>query len=269
MKSEAAGEIEFLRFVGLDGRDDVRHAVLTRHGGVSRPPFASLNLGHTVGDDPAAVDENHARALGLFALDASRVVSCHQVHGARVAVVGIEHLGFVAPATDALVTQEPGVALLQRFADCAPVVFYDSVRRVLGLAHAGWRGVARGVVHATVRTMVEVCGCSPRSIWAGIGPAIGPCCFEVGPEVEEAVCGACDGDVKVSHRSDGRIVLDLPAAISAQLRACGVRAVESSGLCTACRVDRFYSHRAEHGRTGRFGVIVALHRGETNGTDCC
>ena len=258
MIRERIDGILLYRFEGLSEAKGLSHAVLTRIGGVSQRPYATLNLGHTVGDDLSAVEENHRRALGLLGLSPREVVSPYQVHGARVGVVGRAHLGTVQPATDALVTAAPSVPLLMRFADCAPILFFDPVRCVIGMAHAGWRGVAAGSVGATVRTMVERFDCDPANIWAGIGPTIGPCCYEVGAEVVEAVKVACPPEVNVVHRINGQVHLDLPAAVRAQLRAAGVRQVENAGLCTACRVDEFFSHRAESGRTGRFGIVMGL-----------
>ena len=246
------------RFEGGSRAEGVLHAALTRIGGVSQRPFATLNLGHTVGDDLAAVQENHRRALSVLDLDPRRIVSSYQVHGARVGLVGRGQLGRVQPATDALVTDVPDVPLLMRFGDCVPILFFDPVRRVVGIAHAGWRGLVAGVVGETVRTMSERLGCDPANVWAGIGPAIGPCCYEIGPEIVSDVETACPPGAKIVHHLNRRIYLDLPAAVGAQLRGAGVESVEDSGLCTACRADEFYSHRAERGRTGRFGVIVAL-----------
>jgi len=250
--------IQIYRFEGLSGTEGLVHAVLTRIGGVSQGPYATLNLGHTVGDDLSAVEENHRQALGVLGLDPRQVVSPCQVHGARVGVVGRAHLGTVQPSTDALVTAIPSVPLLMRFGDCAPILFFDPVRRVVGMAHAGWRGVVAGVVEATVRTMTVRLGCDPADLWAGIGPTIGPCCYEVGPEVVAAVETACPPGAGVVHTVNGQTHLDLPAAVRAQLCAAGVGQIEDAGLCTACRVDEFFSHRAEHGRTGRFGVVMGL-----------
>ncbi len=246
------------RFEGLRDAGGLNHAVMTRIGGVSQGPYATLNLGHTVGDDLAAVEENHRRVFGALGLEGGQVVSPHQVHSARVGVVGRAHLGTVQPSTDALLTEAPAVPLLMRFGDCAPVLFFDPARRVVGIAHAGWRGVVEGIVEATVRALTERLGCDPAGLWAGIGPTIGPCCYEVGPEVVVAVEAACPPGAGVVRRVDGRSYLDLPAAVQAQLCAAGVERVEDSGLCTSCRVDEFFSHRAERGRTGRFGVVIEL-----------
>jgi YfiH family protein len=258
MKRLCANGVVLYRFDGLAGAEGVRHAVLTRIGGVSQGPYATLNLGHTVGDDLAAVEENHRRALDALGLDPRQVVSPYQVHGARVGVVGWAHRGTVQPATDALVTAMPAVPLLMRFADCAPVLLFDPVQRVVGMAHAGWRSVVAGVVEATVRTMRERMTCDPGDLWAGIGPTIGPCCYAVGPEVAAAVEAVCPPGASVVHDADGQVFLDLPAAVQAQLRAAGVRQIERAALCTSCRVDEFFSHRAECGHTGRFGAVIEL-----------
>ncbi len=258
MIRECIDGIVLYRFREPSGAKRLNHAVLTRIGGVSQTPFATLNLGHTVGDDLAAVEENHRRALGALGLIPGEVVSPYQVHGARVGIVGQAHLGAVQPATDALVTGVPSVPLLMRFGDCAPILFFDPVRRVIGMAHAGWRGVVAGSVGATVRAMVERLNCVPGDIWAGIGPTIGPCCYEVGLEVVEAVEAACPAGSDVLHYVDEQLHLDLPAAVQAQLCAAGVRQIESANLCTACHVDEFFSHRAERGRTGRFGIVMEL-----------
>lgn len=244
------------RFAGLDAVEGLLHAVLTRIGGVSRGPYATLNLGHSVGDHPKAVEENHKRALLPLDVHPTEVVSPWQVHGAAVDVVDRAHLGTVRPETDSLVTTAPGVPLLMRFGDCAPVLLCDPVQRVVGLAHAGWRGVVAGVVAATVRTMQEQLRCDPTTIRASVGPTIGPCCYEVGAGVAKEITGACPAGVAVTHQRGGRIYADLPTAVEAQLRGAGIERVEQAGLCTACHVDEFFSHRAENGRTGRFGVLL-------------
>jgi YfiH family protein len=258
MIQERVDGVSLYRFEGLGGADGVVHAVLTRRGGVSAPPFATLNLGHMVGDDPQAVDENHRRALAALGLTPGQMVSPHQVHGEQVAVVGPSHAGTVVPATDGLVTDAPGLALVLRFADCVPVLFHDASKRAIGIAHAGWRGVVAGVVAATVRCLEKTWGCDSRDLWAGIGPCIGPCCYEVGRDVAEAVQGACPAGTGITRTEADRLHVDLPAAVRAQLEAAGIGQIEPAGICTACSTDAFYSHRAEDGNTGRFGVVMGL-----------
>lgn len=261
MKRNRLNGVVLYRFEGLNGTEGLVHAILTRIGGISRGRYATLNLGHTVGDDLAAVEENHRRALEPLGLDPGQVVSPWQVHGAAVDVVGPEQRGTVRPETDALVTDAPGVPLMMRFGDCTPVLLFDPIRRVIGLVHAGWRGVVAGVVGSSIRTMAGHFGCIPGDMWAGIGPTIGPCCYEVGTDVAGEIASACPSGSDVVHPVNGKVHADLPAAVEAQLRAAGVERIEQAGLCTSCRVDEFFSHRAEDGKTGRFGVLIGLEHG--------
>ncbi|HIQ02271.1 MAG TPA: laccase domain-containing protein, partial [Anaerolineales bacterium] len=149
MRREIVDGIPLYRFEGLEGAG-VTHAALTRLGGVSQGVFATLNLGHTVGDDLAAVEENHRRVFSALDVRREQVVSPYQVHSANVRLVGEAHVGTVQPATDGLLTTTPGVVLLFRFADCIPLLLFDPIRRAVGLVHAGWRGAAGGVVAEAV-----------------------------------------------------------------------------------------------------------------------
>jgi hypothetical protein len=257
MRKENHDGIVLYRFPALNGKG-VTHAALTRLGGVSRGAFATLNLGHTVGDDLAAVEENHRRVFSVLNLRREQIVSSYQIHSAQVRLVGEAHGGTVQPATDGLITTAPGIALLLRFADCMPLLLFDSVRHAVGLVHAGWRGVARGVVAAAVAAFVRRVGSRPADLWSGLGPAIGPCCYRVGPDVASAVAEACPEGAEVIQRRGEALYLDLAGAVREQLLAAGVTRVEMSGLCTACRTGEWFSHRAEHGQTGRFGVLVML-----------
>ena len=250
------------------------HAIFTRLGGVSREPFATLNVSRSVGDDEAAVAQNLARIHAHMGLTPDRVATAHQVHSNRVVVVTAQDGGQIAPATDALVTDTPGLALLLRFADCQPIILYDPVRRALGLVHAGWRGLAQGIARRAVETMQEAFGTKPADLLAGLGPAIGPCCYTVGDDVASAMGYALPDWQKVMTPDPGprrRDLpsgtgwrLDLPAANAQQLAAAGVpaRRMEQAGLCTACHNDEFFSHRADNGKTGRFAAVACLPAGE-------
>jgi len=242
------------------------HAIFTRLGGVSREPFATLNVSRSVGDDEAAVAQNLARIHAHMGLTPDRVATAHQVHSNRVVVVTAQDGGQIAPATDALVTDTPGLALLLRFADCQPIILYDPARRALGLVHAGWRGLAQGIAHRAVETMQEAFGTNPADLLAGLGPAIGPCCYTVGDDVASALGYTLPDWQKVMalDPSGTGWRLDLPAANAQQLAAAGVRArrMEQAGLCTACHNDEFFSHRADLGQTGRFAAVACLPAGD-------
>jgi YfiH family protein len=151
------------------------------------------------------------------------------------------------------------VTLLLRFADCQPILLYDPVRHVLGLIHAGWRGVALGIAGRAVETMQETFGSRPGDLVAGLGPAIGPCCYTVGQNVAAAMGYALPDWSKVMHPlQEGAWQFDLPGANAQQLKAAGVRRAEQAGLCTACHTDEFFSHRGDNGHTGRFAVAAYL-----------
>jgi YfiH family protein len=239
---------------------EIPHGIFTRLGGHSRPPWDSLNTGHGVGDDPAAVDANHlsiCRALGFESQ--SEIVSPHQIHGATVGIVDAQDKGTVLPATDALLAQTPGLLLMLRFADCTPVMLYDPQNRVVALAHAGWRGTVIKIVQVTVKAMIDAFSSRPPDIIAGIGPAIGPCCYEVGQEVADAANDAFPSTPNVLvRRSNGRWHFDMWTANRCQLEAIGVGQIETAEICTACHTDEWFSHRAERGQTGRFAAAIGL-----------
>ncbi|MEW5958914.1 MAG: peptidoglycan editing factor PgeF [Chloroflexota bacterium] len=255
----------FYRIRAFDDYPNLTHAIFTRQGGVSRSPFAGLNLGVSVGDDPAAVAENFRRVCRLVEITPEQATACHLTHSADVFTVTQANRQRVMGQGDGLITAEPGVYLAMRFGDCTPLIFFDPVRGAVGLTHAGWRGTMKNAAGATVSALVERLGCRPEHIIAVIGPAIGPCCYEVGPEVMVAAEAAFTEANSLFSRRNGRperAYFDMWAANRRQLAAGGVGQIIESGLCTACRTDLFYSHRAEQGRTGRFGVIIGL-KGKT------
>jgi len=253
----------FETFVG----NQVLQGIFTRLGGSSTGCFSSLNVGHTVGDDPTSVEANHRLIYRALGVPAGNVVTAQQVHGDHVAVVSPEMGGRTIPHTDGLISDVPGLLLLMRFADCVPVSFYAPRRRVVGLAHAGWQGTVKRIAPKTAQAMMSVYGCSPGELYAGLGPAIGPCCFEVGSEVAEAISDACPSSDGVIARAlpGGKAYVDLWRANALQLAEIGVTHIETSDLCTCCRHDLFYSHRGEKGHTGRFAAAIGLkERAERN-----
>lgn len=239
----------------------LKHGVFTRHGGVSRAPWSSLNMGGNVGDDPKAVRRNHELMYAALGVDESLACTVWQVHSADVilATRPVRGRRWLALA-DAMITDRPGAALAMRFADCTPLMFHDPVQGAIGIAHAGWRGTVQGIAAATVQAMSRSFGCKPANIQAGIGPSIGPRRYQVGEEVVDAVrahFGTTDNLIR-RDPADGTAYLDLWAANRLDLERAGVEQIEVAGICTAERTDAFYSHRAEHGRTGRFGAVIAL-----------
>lgn len=264
MNRRISGGVPFYTFPAFDPWPDLTQAVFSRHGGVSDPPYDTLNLSFTGQDDPDRVRANRdlmARAVGW---DPGRIVSARQVHGREVAVVGPEKIGAPdLPGTDALVTDQPGVLLLLKFADCVPIALWDPVRRAAALVHAGRRGTLLGVAVAAIERMVESFSSRPSDLVAGIGPSIGPCCYEVGPEVARLAGQAFAGTDVLARDPNGRVRLDLWTANAETLMRAGVAEenIDVSGICTRCRHDLFFSHRATGGHTGRFGVVVGIGNG--------
>ncbi|NCO33227.1 MAG: peptidoglycan editing factor PgeF, partial [Armatimonadetes bacterium] len=238
-------------------------------GGMSAPPFDSLNLGLHVGDDAEAVWRNRRLFCAAVGVDADSLVVGQQAHGTGIAVVTKQHLrrGSRAwddglPGTDALITDRPSVPLLTLVADCCVCSLYDPVRRVVAVAHAGWRGLLGGILPRTVTAMSESFGCHPSDVRVGIGPCIGPCCYEVGHEVAAEFEKEFPGERSTFLRKEepASMHLDLTAVAQRQLRQEGVldEHTEVSGICTSCNTDSFYSYRAEAGVTGRFGGLIML-----------
>ena len=252
-----SGSLESYQFESL-AQEELVHAVFTRVGGVSAKPFDTLNVGNKVGDAPEAVASNHARIYSHLAISADQVATPRQVHGSRIAAVTVENAGTELPNTDGLATNIPGVVLLLRFADCQPILLYDPDNHALGLIHAGWRGVAQAIARQAVERMQQAFGSQPQRLIAGLGPAIGPCCYTVGQNVASAMSYALpDWHHAVVQEGDSWL-LDLSAANAQHLEAAGVQTVEQAQLCTACHNDIFFSHRADKGRTGRFAVVAFL-----------
>lgn len=258
MRRNLHGDLIYYQFDQWPG---LKHGVFTRKGGVSPAPWASLNLGGSVGDEPDAVRHNHELIYETLHLLRERVCSVWQVHSADVIVATgpVEGQRWITQA-DGMVTDCPDTPLIMRFADCTPLLFHDPVHGVIGIAHAGWRGTVAGVGANTVRTMVQTYGCNPQDIQAGIGPTISRERYQVGEEVVEAVqtyFGTVDDLIK-RDPVDGTAHFDLWAANRLDLERVGLEQIEIMGICTAQHTDEFYSHRAENGRTGRFGVVLSL-----------
>jgi len=223
-------------------------AFTTRVGGVSMGPFESLNLGALTDDDPLNVVENRRRACAAVDADPSTATMAWQHHGAEVRRA--EPRGIVTPGTqfdrcDGLWSNEPGQGMMLLTADCLPLALAraNGSAPALAILHVGWRGLLAGIVERGAEAL------GGGRLTAAIGPGIGPCCYEVGEEVADSFRAAFgDGIVQESR-------LDLWSAAEQALRAAGCEEVERTDLCTYCHPDRFFSHRRDHGRTGRQGVV--------------
>ena len=235
-------------------------AVFTRQGGVSPSPWESLNVGGTVGDDAERVRQNRARSFAALGRPFGSLFDVWQVHSADAVFadeprpVHLDH-----HKADIILTDKPEVTLYMRFADCVPILFHDPQKGVAGITHAGWMGTVRGAAAATARAMMEHYGSRPQDIMAAIGPSIGVDHYEVGADVITQVEQAFGPEAKrLIEVRDGKTYLDLWAANRIQLEKSDVDQIEVAGLCTACHLDDWFSHRAEKGRTGRFGALISL-----------
>lgn len=222
-----------------------RGAVTSRQGGDSSAPFRSLNLSLSVGDEPGAVYRNRLGAAIELGFEPGSVVWMEQTHGCGVAV--IEEIPTGPVPADALVTRRRDVVLAVLVADCVPVLLADAVAGVVAVAHAGRRGLAAGILPATLAAMVKL-GAVPAAVTAATGPAIGPCCYEVPAQLQAEVAAAVPGTAAPTRH--GTPALDLPAGVVGVLRRAGVRRCTRSRVCTADD-PAYFSHRRD-GVTGRF-----------------
>ncbi|MCZ7571948.1 MAG: peptidoglycan editing factor PgeF [Ardenticatenaceae bacterium] len=234
------------------------HAVLTRHGGVSEGPYQSLNLSFVVGDDEAAVRENIRRAYTVIGGDPTQGVRPWMVHGSRTRAVDRRHAGQRVPPADGLVTATPGLPLTMTFGDCQPILIYDPIHHALALGHAGWRGTLAGIALSLVAALQANFGSRPQTLRAALGPAIGACCYEVGPDV--VARASWPGSRHWFQPNSHRPHFDLTAANTDLLLRTGIPAsnIEQANLCTGCRTDEFFSYRKEKPVTGRFALLAML-----------
>ncbi len=238
------------------------HGFTTRLGGVSRDVLESLNIGTRRGDSPENVVKNYEILGSALGFDPRKAVLTRQTHTDIVRRVGkAQHgAGLFAPdlpECDALITDEPGTALVVFTADCTPILLHDPVTGAVGAVHAGWRGTVSAIAAKTVREMVSAFGCRESDIRAAIGPNIGQCCFETGADVPGALISALGDAVTAYIQPAGeKFYVDLKGVNAMLLRRAGVEHVEQSTLCTACRTDLFWSHRRFGARRGSQGAVI-------------
>lgn len=237
----------------LDALNHIRHGFFTREGGVSKGIYASLNCGYGSDDDKGAVTENRARIAQGLSVETDKLLTVHQVHSPTVIRVTGIWTPATAPQADAMVTNLPNIGLGVLAADCAPVLFADETARVIGAAHAGWKGAFTGVLEATVEAMVDL-GAARTRIVAAIGPCISRDAYEVGPEFRGRFLEASAANEKwfTPSARESHFMFDLPAYAASRLDAAQISTVAELGVCTYADEKRFFSYR----RT--------THRGETD-----
>ncbi len=307
MIEQRCGDVCYVQFDQYSQFPELVHGIFTRAGGYSQPPYHSLNVSLSSGGERFE-DAVRNRFQVLQSLDIAEYAcaTIWMIHSGAVLnldeqpwpdwsddwphrVYELDELGYPSgtrlqwtfkPRTkgDALITRQRGVALAISTADCVPLLFYDPVVQAIGVAHAGWRGTARGIAAATVAAMSEQFGSRPADIRAGVGPSIGPCCYEVSTEVRELFLGQRAFEEMPTEERYRELVassvvfetvtlpqkeslrLNLWETNRKQLLLAGLlpEHIELPDICTSCAKDRFFSHRAEAGRTGRFPALLAL-----------
>jgi YfiH family protein len=221
----------------------IRHGFFTRDGGVSEGVYATLNAGIGSNDTAANVAENRARMAAALAVKPERLLTAYQIHSPDVVVAREPWSYKTRPRADAIVTREPALAIGVSTADCGPVLFADPQARVIGAAHAGWRGALAGVLEATVAAMEQL-GAARSHIVAAAGPMIRQPNYEVGAElVERFLADDPDNARFFAPGKPGHAMFDLPGYVAARLRRLGLAAIDDLALCTYADPGRFYSYR--------------------------
>ena len=257
------GNLEYLQAENID----VPHCFTTRMGGVSTGIFDSLNLSQNRGDPTENVVENFRRIGQVLGFTPDDVVNARQIHSDIVVRVGKENRGKLtaagaSPECDALVTNEPGLALYVSTADCTPILLHDPVTGAVGAAHAGWRGTASAIAAKTVEAMVTHFGCDPKNIHASIGPNAGICHFETDADVPNAMLEAFGEEVQAFIQPKGsKYYVNLKEINALILRRAGVQNITISHHCTMCQPDLFWSHRITKGQRGAQGGIIVCKGG--------
>lgn len=252
------GLVTSLQSPVLEGCHFIRHAFCTRHGGISDAPFDSLNVSLHVGDNKENVLHNRSIIADAFQMDAHRLLIVDQVHGDKILVAdeSVDRTKSVESATfDAMVTNQPNLALGIKTADCVPIFLVDETKKVIGAVHAGWQGTTLKIAAKTVDILINQFNSNPDDILAAIGPAIGPCCYEV----DSRVYNAMTYDERQTNlfaglpEKPGKWMFNLPLANKLHILSMGIPEdnIFTADLCTACRTDIFFSHRGEKGKTGR------------------
>lgn len=235
----------------LESVDFISHGFLSRIGGISKPPFSSLNFDMRDGDDIANIEHNKAAVGKLFGFDVKRLLTINQVHGNDALVIDKpikDTFSLSKISADAIITNQYNIAIGILTADCVPILLADPVKKVIGAVHAGWRGTVKAVAQKAIEIMVKQFGSDKKEILAAIGPSIGQCCYKVDEVVAREF-----GDKEFIKKEDDCWRLDLKKANLSQMVSSGIleKNIFVEDLCTSCRNDLFFSYRKDGKVTGR------------------
>jgi len=262
MQMKRSGRIHYIE-AGFEGPSCSVQGFTTRHEGVSRPPYNSLNLGTNTQDQPHNVEGNRSLLSRAFGIIQEKLVTVKQVHGTDILVIDepnedVSH--FLGIEGDAIITNKPSIMIGVCVADCAPILLLDQEKQIIAAVHAGWQGTASKLVTKTVTGMKSLFGCNPNKIQAVIGPCIGKCCYEVDAPVRQAfIQSGLAWDTCTEQSGDGSWGLDIAAANRDLLIEAGVPAtqIQVSGMCVCCHRELFFSYRRDGAETGRqMGFIM-------------
>lgn len=268
MKLNNADTVPFLTYNSLSEINFIKHGFSTRLGGVSEGIFSTMNLAFNRGDDPDAVTENYRRLCNSIGLEFDSLVASAQDHHTFVRKVTRDDrgVGITRPrdiqSVDALITDDPEVTLVTYYADCTPLFFVDTVKKTVGLAHAGWRGTVGRIGQKVVEKMTAEYGTNPADLVCAVGPAISKCCYEVDLSCAQQfyALGDLDNSRFVFPKKNDKFMLDLLECNRQILVAAGVRPenITLSDLCTRCNSDLLWSHRATNGQRGTMCAFMHI-----------
>jgi len=251
------GPIEYLEATALNAYDFLTHAFCTRRGGISEGKFFSLNFSSREGDSTENVQQNWKILATAFNLEVEQFFVVNQVHGDRILIIDHPLRDLISHQPhqyDAIITDQTGLAISIKTADCVPILFVDKIKRIVGVAHAGWKGTSLNIAAKVVDTFLKKFSCRADDIIAIIGPAIGPCCYQVDEVVFNSMKRDKDRESFFSPCClQGRWMLDLPLANKLQIIGRGIfpTNIYTTDYCTSCNTGIFFSHRREGGNTGR------------------
>ena len=281
-----AMENEYLSFNGLPEKEasylatpllqnfsDLKHAFTTRLGGISPKPYDSLNLSQKTGDTKTNINSNIDSISQKLDIDAN-LFFLEQEHGNEILVIEKDLIPLRKRHYDGAISLECNIPISIITADCLAILFYDPQKRAIGAVHAGWKGTASGIAEKTINLMGSTFGCQPSDIVAAMGPAIGPCCYEVNHVVVNTFSRRGEEGMEEWNRSSSSSStdqnelwsLDLAEANKVQLLRAGIKGknITASPFCTSCREDLFYSHRRDGDKTGRLAAIIMMSEKSEN-----
>lgn len=256
----------FLTFPAFSQIEGITHLFTTRLGGVSEGIFDSMNLSYSRGDNKEAVDENYRRIASVLGCRMEDIVCSDQTHTTNIRKVTAADKGKGVTKerdytdVDGLVTNEPGLVLATFYADCVPLYFADPVKKVIGLAHSGWRGTVGRIGEKMIEKMEQEYGCHRKDIMAAIGPSICQDCYEVSEDVAEQFLQEFGSGVLADGRAEGKYQLDLWKANEMVFLQAGLlpENITVTDICTCCNDKLLFSHRASQGRRGNLGAFLKI-----------